>query len=240
MTNDKGCIGDDCIITQYRDPSSTRVDTSICYGDRLNIGNTTLNVSGTYEIVLTNANKNGCDSIVTIRLEVYPEIYITDTLILHDDGTGSGVISVSIEGGKRPFVYSWSSGETFPFISRLKAGDYMLTVTDANGCGQDFEFKIESTTATKKVIKNAWSLRIIPNIISSAQRVQLLGFSEQPIALDVSVYHAQKNLISFQKIYLEKGNKTFDLGILRSTGLYFVVVEYQHHPLKVLQLMVVD
>ena len=37
-------------------------------------------------------------------------------------------------GGTSPYVYSWSNGQTNAIATGLTAGDYTVTVTDANGC----------------------------------------------------------------------------------------------------------
>ena len=37
-------------------------------------------------------------------------------------------------GGTSPYAYTWSGGETSPTINNLGAGNYIVTVTDANGC----------------------------------------------------------------------------------------------------------
>ena len=49
-------------------------------------------------------------------------------------GTGSGTAAIQINFGLQPYTYAWSSGETTSSISGLLAGDYLVTVTTANGC----------------------------------------------------------------------------------------------------------
>ncbi|QXP58519.1 Ig-like domain-containing protein [Olleya sp. HaHaR_3_96] len=55
-----------------------------------------------------------------------------------DDGTATAVVT----GGVEPYTYSWSpGGESTSVITGLSAGDYTITVTDANDCK-------DSTTVT--------------------------------------------------------------------------------------------
>ncbi|QCE43223.1 Ig-like domain-containing protein [Psychroserpens sp. NJDZ02] len=55
-----------------------------------------------------------------------------------NDGTATAVVT----GGVEPYIYSWSpGGETTSAITGLAAGNYTVTVTDANDC-------IDSTTVT--------------------------------------------------------------------------------------------
>lgn len=46
------------------------------------------------------------------------------------DGTGIS----SVDGGTAPYVYAWSNAQSSPSATGLCAGNYSLTVTDANGC----------------------------------------------------------------------------------------------------------
>ncbi len=47
-----------------------------------------------------------------------------------------GVLQSVVTGGVQPYDYSWSNNATTPEIDALQAGNYCLTITDANGCEQ--------------------------------------------------------------------------------------------------------
>lgn len=49
----------------------------------------------------------------------------------HSNSTGS--ISASVSGGVGNYTFLWSTGATTDSVSHLPAGDYSVTVTDANG-----------------------------------------------------------------------------------------------------------
>jgi hypothetical protein len=49
-------------------------------------------------------------------------------------GNRTGAINVEITGGNGPFTYQWSSGNLTQDINNLRAGNYTLNVTDADGC----------------------------------------------------------------------------------------------------------
>jgi len=49
-------------------------------------------------------------------------------------GLLDGTVTVEVNGGSEPFIYSWSNGATTNSVSNLGGGDYFVTVTDDNGC----------------------------------------------------------------------------------------------------------
>jgi len=64
-------VGCDSIITlnlTVNEPSATTIDSTICVGQTVTIGNNTYNTAGTH--VVTLENSVGCDSVVTLNLNV--------------------------------------------------------------------------------------------------------------------------------------------------------------------------
>lgn len=55
-----------------------------------------------------------------------------------------GSIIVTASGGKAPFQFLWSNGKTTDKITDLEAGEYALTVTDANGCSASKTYTIQA------------------------------------------------------------------------------------------------
>lgn len=61
-------------------------------------------------------------------------------------GLADGSIDITVSGGSAPYSYSWSNTSTSEDITGLVADDYIITVTDVNGCSL-----IETITVTQPV-----------------------------------------------------------------------------------------
>ena len=49
-------------------------------------------------------------------------------------GGSDGSIDLIVTGGKEPYSYQWSNGDTTKDINNLPAGTYTVIVQDAKGC----------------------------------------------------------------------------------------------------------
>ncbi len=88
---------------------------------------------GRYVVIVTDFN--GCTAIDSVVVDVPQQLAIVG--IPKGAGCGNddnGEIGVSVTGGTSPYTYLWSDGATTEDRTDLPAGQYCLTVTDANGC----------------------------------------------------------------------------------------------------------
>jgi hypothetical protein len=60
-------------------------------------------------------------------------------------GQNNGNIDVSVANGTSPYSYSWSDGATTEDRTMLAAGNYGLTITDAQGCNTTLQVTISSS-----------------------------------------------------------------------------------------------
>lgn len=99
-------------------------------------GQTTATATGLDEGIcsLTVIDALGCTVVQNIDIVVdnpVPTIMISSPVTCN--GQADGVLTVTVEGGNSPYTYAWSNGGTTPTITNLSAGNYEVTVSDAEG-----------------------------------------------------------------------------------------------------------
>ena len=65
---------------------------------------------------------------------------LTDALDCNNANTGA--INLLVSGGSAPFAYAWSNGATTEDLANIPAGNYLVTVKDANGCTKQAQYSI--------------------------------------------------------------------------------------------------
>ncbi|HBF88284.1 MAG TPA: hypothetical protein DDX39_06540 [Bacteroidales bacterium] len=91
--------------------------------------------AGEYTVTVTDAN--GCtandNTSITQPAEVLSANITAQTNVLCR-GNSTGNITVTTSGGTSPYTFAWTGGQTVNPAINLAAGEYTVTVTDANGC----------------------------------------------------------------------------------------------------------
>jgi hypothetical protein len=81
------------------------------------------------------ADADGCSLQQTFSVTSPPAIsLIAETIFAPTCAGGSGSIQVTAAGGTAPYSFQWNGQPGTSFIQNIKAGNYQLIVTDANGC----------------------------------------------------------------------------------------------------------
>lgn len=160
VTDANGCI--DTAVFTLTEPTalnvSANVDSNVlCFGEAA--GEATVTVSGgfspytylwssgqttavvtdltagTHTVVVTDAN--GCEDSINVTI-TQPAAALqagtSSTVGVTCRGDLDGAATATATGGTPPYMYSWSNGMTGANINGLAGGDYILIVTDANGC----------------------------------------------------------------------------------------------------------
>jgi hypothetical protein len=102
---------------------------------------------GQYTVDVTDAN--GCDQTEYVNvpqsITIGANVTVSPATCLQNDGSATSFGS----GGMQPYTYQWSNTATTQTIGSLSAGNYNVTVTDANGCiGNGYANVFASTPIT--------------------------------------------------------------------------------------------
>ena len=95
----------------------------------------TLLVAGSYSVTISDAN--GCSVVASATINQTSSAISASVLATSVTcyGYNNGALNASVVGGTQPYNYSWSDGSSGAASdSNLVAGNYNLTITDANGC----------------------------------------------------------------------------------------------------------
>ena len=120
---------------------------SFAWTDNATAGTTRNNLGkGTYTINISDATP--CLINKTFEILEPQELVLTantkNAFDCNDANTGS--INLLVAGGSAPFTYSWSNGDTAEDLTNIPAGNYQVTVTDANSC-----FKLEQYVINRQL-----------------------------------------------------------------------------------------
>jgi len=89
---------------------------------------------GTYTVTVTDKTNTEVESTIEIESPTAIEVSVNETQRVSSDGAKDGFIDVSATGGSGELTYKWNNGQTGSRITRLAAGQYILTVSDQNNC----------------------------------------------------------------------------------------------------------
>ena len=119
--------------------------------------------AGVYELTITDAN--GVQSSTVVEITQPTALELTLDSSPETDGNMNGVAEIStLTGGSFGYDYLWSNGSTDYTLGNLAAGDYTVTVTDANGCTITEMVTVESITGVFD--SNDFPITLFPNPVS--------------------------------------------------------------------------
>lgn len=119
--------------------------------------------AGVYEITITDSE--GVMSTTQIEITQPDALELTLVSSPETDGNMNGTVSgEAISGGTAGYQYLWSNGVMANVLLNVSAGDYSVTVTDANGCTIVETATVESITSIFD--QNDFPITLFPNPVS--------------------------------------------------------------------------
>lgn len=113
--------------------------------------------AGSYTVTVTDSKL--CESMATYTITEPPLLNVhVATTDASSDVAADGTAEAIAEGGKAPYSYLWSTGATTPKITGLTAGNYSVTVTDANGCKKVSTITIQGKECLLTVVSSGTSV----------------------------------------------------------------------------------
>ncbi len=172
--------------------------------------------AGTYHVTVTDASVPGCDMSATYTVTQPDALMLSGVVTnVNCNGDNTGAIDITVVDGTMPYTYTWSSLNTFVEdgtthdLSMLAAGDYSLTVTDANGC----------------TVTDMWTITEPADLDVTAVTVDVDCYGNSTGTLDVTVTGGATPYTynwSSANPFVEDGT-THDLSML-AAGEYFLTV----------------
>ncbi len=135
-----------------RDRYELQLNIDLCHGENARFGAYTFGRTGFYQIRLPGST--GCDTFIYLDLLVsnigYPSFQIQS-----DDGSENGSIDLTMRA--RGLSFQWSNGATTEDLEGLAAGEYTVTVTNADSC------RVISSVEVKKLERFKMPSAFTPN-----------------------------------------------------------------------------
>ncbi|NPA33534.1 MAG: S8 family serine peptidase [Chlorobi bacterium] len=97
--------------------------------------------AGSYTVTVTDTA--GCSQQATFTVGEPPAITVTvDSIVAATCNQPNGAIYITVSGGTPGYTFSWDIGFTTEDLVNVNGGTYTLTVMDAAGCSDTFQFTV--------------------------------------------------------------------------------------------------
>lgn len=176
--------------------------------------------AGTYEVTVTDNESVMITETFTLTEPLMLEGNTTSTPEV--DANGNGTATVSVSGGVSPYSYLWNdaNNQTTSEAIGLSAGDYIVTITDANGCTLETLVTVDMITDINEVSKEAIKITISPNPVTNYFNLNIEGMEGDIL---VTIFSIEGKLVHEQQV-VNQTLSTIHLPDVNN-GIYFIKLQ---------------
>ncbi len=172
--------------------------------------------AGSYTATVTDANGCTVESLVDVLPAVALNIQVSTTPLSASAAT-DGTATVSVTNGVAPYTYQWNSSDTTATVSNLALGQYIVTVTDGNGCSNTATFIIDLGNAINSVLQD--NIKVYPNPFANELTLDIPA-SSNPIT-SIRIYYITGQLI---ETHVVNAPTKLNVGATLPAGIYFTEI----------------
>lgn len=175
---------------------------------------------------LTITDAKNCSGVYITNYNIPTEIIATTTTTNASPANNDGSIQLDATGGAAPLTYLWSNSSTSKDQQNLSAGNYCVTITDANGCTKTICAEIKIEVSTINLAEGGWKL--FPNPATDNIILQRLTGTSAKISWLIFDEHGKICLKSKEINTKSSINIAIDKLV---PGNYFIQVQEQENKL---------
>ncbi|MBK8444816.1 MAG: choice-of-anchor J domain-containing protein [Sphingobacteriales bacterium] len=186
---------------------------------------TNANITGLSEntaYVLTVTDVSGCEALATFTTSTCA--FTINSVVL--DGSTAGAFASNFSNGTAPYQYQWTNAAGSVVSASNSASNlvsaqiYTLTVTDASGCSDSFNFEVPASGIED--LNGVVSFQMTPNPTSSDVQLSLQLNKTENISIEIYNISGQK-VVQLPNVVTNAIQERLDLSYLPS-GTYTVKV----------------
>ncbi len=220
---ENGCDSTRTLSLTVLPPNETSISQTICAGETFE------GYAATGIFTNVFAAENGCDSTRTLNLTVLDSLLVDFVVIIPSTGANGSVSILLVEGGIPPYAFSWSAGDTSPFIAQLAPGTYTVTIADAAGCLLVDSFLVNMVSGTNPEQEPEGRILYSPNPIRPGQILQVQLPKNTPRALECLLWDAGGKFVHSWKAPDTIPRFSLEMPATVAPGLYLLEIRQEGH-----------
>lgn len=186
---------------------------------------------GAYTVTVTDAA--GCTGTAGFTIanpnKIIPQVEVINASFANVANGAVNIIQVS--GGTPPFEFLWNTGATAQNLQNILPGDYIVTITDGQGCQHIFGYEVYGLfTAVSETAGNLTSVSLFPNPAFSGRQGGLLLETVTGGEVTTVFYTTEGKMVSREVFQVFPGKAIHRFQMPVQSGLYFIEVLMDGQP----------